>query len=100
VATKSKAGLEAILDPALTEKLHMLDGALSDAHNLVEELTTGLKDRDVEIRELSWLMQGFTADAMLDAGNIVEMLLELRSRAMGGLLPNEVDLLRAVGGDH
>jgi hypothetical protein len=102
--------------PAATQKkapITLLDGEflkdLCDVAEKLEAVAICLEDLSADDRfehrrttddELSWLLQGWTSDLLLDVQEIVRSVLGIRSHVMAGLTDDELALLYAAGGKH
>lgn len=101
--TAATKAAELTIDAPLIEELTAVERVFSDATTRLEELHRDGRFKDPtapRTRELSWLIQGFTDDLLLDVEEIAKHALALRDFAMGGLNPKELELLHAVGGEH
>jgi hypothetical protein len=106
VATKSKPAdvqqvpaKAATLDGALVEELKEIERLLSVTGASLEELEA-LEESTPWSYELTWLIRGFTEDALVNLKDHVRRIMSLRSESLGGLADDDLELLHAAGGKH
>lgn len=87
--------VEALGDAAY--KLGLASCALDELQMDARLTDEGINGTDAATR---WLLQGWTADLLLDATTITRYVLEIRGRVFGGATAEELELLEAVGGAH